>query len=90
MKRPSDASPDCATCSDLATDLLRIMTEHLRAESDLAEAMFVAKDPVLAHKANQLCVSLLLRRDEQIAALKFHCELCHDDDDNRVLGFALP
>ena len=42
----------CYACHLLGVELLQIMTAHLRAESDLADAMFVAKDAALAHETN--------------------------------------
>ena len=67
----------CRACNDMAAELVTTMTAHLKAESDLVEAMFVTKDAALAFEVNLRCTELLDRRRDLIHRLKSHIETAH-------------
>ena len=79
----------CAKCHEMATELVLVMRSHLRAEGDLAEAMFVKKDPVLAHAANIRAAELLDERKDLIARFKSHISQAHTRGDESA-EFVLP
>ena len=64
------------------------MTEHLKAERDLVDSMFVSKDATRAHELNLQSVTLLQRREALIGTMKFHD--VHEHAGSTQLEFALP
>ena len=90
MMARASCSRGCRTCSDMAAELVQIMTAHLKAEGDLVEAMFVTKDSAAARHRNRRCDELLRIRRHLIEALKTHVEQEHGKDGVVSPEFALP
>jgi hypothetical protein len=69
----------CGICGDLTRELVAIMSDHVKVEGKLADAIFVTKQFQVAREANAQVLRLIERRDELIGRLEAHRLAVHDD-----------
>ena len=69
----------CDVCGDLTRELVAIMSEHVKTEKELAEAMLVTKQFEVARQANAQALRLLEKRDKLIERFETHRLEAHDD-----------
>ena len=70
---------ECDVCGDLTRELVAIMSDHLKTEKELAEAMLVTKQFEVARQANDQALRLLEKRGELIHRFETHRLAAHDD-----------
>jgi hypothetical protein len=71
----------CPTCAEYHQQLLDVMREHLRAEHELAHAIFMSGDGPAATEANQRALSLLQRARQLRAKAERHRVSEHEQRD---------
>jgi hypothetical protein len=69
----------CDVCGLLTRELVAIMSDHLNAEKQLAEAMFVTQQFEVARNANAQALFLLEKRHDLIQRFETHRLAAHDD-----------
>jgi hypothetical protein len=67
----------CSICRDLISELIAIMADHLKAEKELADAMFISRDFTAARRANTKALLLLAKRDRLIQRYEDHRQATH-------------
>jgi hypothetical protein len=74
---PTSAT-DCSVCAELGREILSVMREHLRAESELANAMFVLQDFSVAREADARARRLIKERQVLKIRLENHKSAAHE------------
>jgi hypothetical protein len=70
----------CPSCAVFNEEILELMKEHLKAEHELCEWAFVARDSVATHEANLRILQILEKISQLRARFEMHILKEHSAD----------